>query len=34
MSHHTFGHKVYWVCIQCGNEMITPETAEVIMGTL
>lgn len=34
MTYHTFGHKVYWICPACGHEMVTPRTAEVIMGTL
>jgi predicted RNA-binding Zn-ribbon protein involved in translation (DUF1610 family) len=34
MVYHAYGNKVYWICPNCGKEMVTPKSAEIIMGTI
>jgi hypothetical protein len=34
MKHHEWGHKVYWTCPGCGNELVTPKSAETLFGTV
>lgn len=34
MLHHEWGHKVYWTCPECGKELVTSKTAEIMYGTV